>query len=149
MHEYTECYLYYSLWQDETDPLVKKVWEQHFNDELSHLHKAVELLNKYENKVWEQVIPKGEFPELLKFRSNIDYVREVLKNTVNLTGTGEDYKPVSEIANDMLYLLFDGADILDIPEIISSIDYEYESELLNNMYKEEYYTMSVVEPLKK
>ena len=100
MHEYTECYLYYSLWQDETDPLVKKVWEQHFNDELTHLHKAVELLNKYENKVWEQVIPKGDFPELLKFRSNIDYVREVLKNTVNLTGAGEDYKPVGEIATD-------------------------------------------------
>ena len=45
-------------------------------------------------------IPKGEFPELLKFRSNIDYVREVLKNTVNLTGSGEDYQPVGEIAND-------------------------------------------------
>ena len=88
------------MWQDETDPLVKKVWEQHFNDELSHLHKAAELLNKYENKVWEQVIPKGEFPELLKFRSNIDYVREVLKNTVNLTGAGEDYQPVGEVAND-------------------------------------------------
>ena len=100
MHEYTECYLYYSLWKDETDPLVKKVWEQHFNDELGHLHKAVELLQKYENKVWEQVIQKGEFPELLKFRSNIDYVREVLKNTVNLTGSGEDYKPVGEIATD-------------------------------------------------
>ena len=24
MHEYTECYLYYSLWQDETDENVKK-----------------------------------------------------------------------------------------------------------------------------
>ena len=50
--------------------------------------------------MWEQVIPKGEFPELLKFRSNIDYVREVLKNTVNLTGAGEDYQPVGEVATD-------------------------------------------------
>ena len=42
MHEYTECYLYYSLWQDETDRYVKKVWEEHFNDELKHLHVAAE-----------------------------------------------------------------------------------------------------------
>lgn len=100
MHEYTECYLYYSLWQDETDKHVKKVWEQHFNDELTHLHKAAELLQKYENKVWQQVIPKGEFPELLTFHSNIEYVRKVLGNTVNLTAQGEDYVEVSDLPND-------------------------------------------------
>lgn len=100
MHEYTECYLYYSLWQDETDSYVKNVWEQHFNDELTHLHRAAELLQKYENKVWQQVIPKGEFPELLQFRSNIEYVRNVLKNTVNVTAKGEDYVEVSELPAD-------------------------------------------------
>jgi len=100
MHEYTECYLYYSLWQDETDGYVKKIWEQHFNDELAHLHKAVELLQKYENKVWQQVIPKGEFPELLAFHSNIDYIRDVLKNTVTLTAKGEGYSEVSELPAD-------------------------------------------------
>lgn len=100
MHEYTECYLYYSLWQDETDSYVKKIWEQHFNDELTHLHNAVELLQKYENKVWQQVIPKGEFPELLAFHSNIDYIRDVLKNTVTLTAKGEGYSEVSELPAD-------------------------------------------------
>lgn len=100
MHEYTECYLYYSLWQDETDNYVKKIWEQHFNDELAHLHKAVELLQKYENKVWQQVIPKGEFPELLAFHSNIEYIRDVLKNTVTLTAKGEGYTEVSELPAD-------------------------------------------------
>ena len=100
MHEYTECYLYYSLWQDETDGYVRKIWEQHFNDELAHLHKAVELLQKYENKVWQQVIPKGEFPELLCFHSNIDYIRNVLKNTVTLTAQGEGYADVSDVPSD-------------------------------------------------
>lgn len=98
MHEYTECYLYYSLWQDETDKYIKNIWEEHFNDELCHLHKAVELLQKYENKVWEQVVPKGEFPELLQFHSNIDYVRDVLANTVTLTAQNEDYLEVSELS---------------------------------------------------
>ncbi len=97
MHEYTECYLYYSLWQDETDRYVKKVWEEHFNDELQHLHVAVELLQKHENKVWQQVIPNGDFPELLAFRSNIDYIRKVLKETVNYTARGEDYSEVGDL----------------------------------------------------
>ena len=100
MHEYTECYLYYSLWQDETNENVRKIWEQHFNDELAHLHKAVELLQKYDGKQWQQVIPDGAFPDLLQFHSNIDYVRNVLQNTVNLTARGEDYVEVSELSPD-------------------------------------------------
>lgn len=100
MHEYTECYLYYSLWQDETDSRVKKVWEEHFNDELTHLHKAAELLQKHENKVWQQVIPQGQFPEPLQFHSNVKYVREVLANTVNLTAQGEGYDHVENLPQD-------------------------------------------------
>lgn len=100
MHEYTECYLYYSLSEDETDPRVKKIWEQHFNDELCHLQKACELLTKYENKVWQQVIPQGDFPELLTFHSNIEYVRKVLAETVNLTSDGEDYLDVGKLPCD-------------------------------------------------
>ena len=38
MHEYNECYLYYSCYEDETDPYVKGVWEQNFQAEVSHLH---------------------------------------------------------------------------------------------------------------
>ena len=100
MNEYTECYLYYSLMQDETDESVRKIWEQHFNDELTHLHKACELLQKYDGKVWQQVIPQGEFPELLAFHSNIDYVRQVLSDSVNLTAKGEDYVEVSSLSPD-------------------------------------------------
>ncbi len=100
MHEYTECYLYYSLSEDETDPRVKKIWEQHFNDELCHLQKACELLTNYENKVWQQVIPQGDFPELLTFHSNIEYVRKVLAETVNLTSNGEDYLDVGKLPCD-------------------------------------------------
>ena len=97
MHEYTECYLYYSLMEDETDEHIKRIWEQHFNDELAHLHNAAELLQKYENKVWQQVIPQGEFPELLSFHSNIEYVRQVIADSVNITAQMEDYIDVSKL----------------------------------------------------
>jgi rubrerythrin len=98
-HEYTECYLYYSLMQDETDQKIRAIWERLLGDEISHLHKAKELLQKYENKDWQQVIPKGEFPELLKLNSNKDYVRQVLK-TVWLTGEREDYADARKIGSD-------------------------------------------------
>lgn len=100
MNEYTECYLYYSLMNDETDAYIKNIWEQHFNDELAHLHKAAELLQKYDGKVWQQVIAKGDFPELLHFCSNIEYVRSVLQGTVTLTAKGEDYIEASELNSD-------------------------------------------------
>lgn len=106
MHEYTECYLYYSLWQDETDRQVKRVWERHFNDELCHLHKAAELLQKQEGKHWQQVIPKGEFPQLLKFSPNVEYIRGVLKNTVNVTSVEEDYGEVGSLPKDSRFFLY-------------------------------------------
>ena len=58
-HEYLECYLYWSCYQTETDPYVKKLWEQNLAFEITHLHKAKELLEKYENKHWQEVIKEG------------------------------------------------------------------------------------------
>lgn len=90
MHEYTECYLYYSMFMDETDESIKKIWEMLLQDEISHLHKAAELLKKYEKKEWQQLIPDANFPELLHLGPNKEYVRQQLK-TVWLTCDREDY----------------------------------------------------------
>jgi len=106
MHEYVECYLYYSMLNDETDENVKKVWECHFNQELSHLHNAVRLLQKYEKKDWQAVIPDGTFPELLKLRSHIDYVRDVLANTVQYTTCMENYCKVDDLASNATFYSF-------------------------------------------
>ena len=46
MHEYTECYLYYSCYMDETDERIKKIWLEHFNQELTHLKIAKDVLEK-------------------------------------------------------------------------------------------------------
>ena len=50
MHEYAECYLYWSCAQTESDPDIKTIWEQNFEQELAHLHKAAELLARFEGK---------------------------------------------------------------------------------------------------
>ncbi len=99
MHEYTEAYLYWSVMQDETDPYIKKVWEQCFDMEVSHLHKAAQLLAQRENKQWQQVVGNGDFPQPLKFKSNIDYVRGVM-NMVEFSAEKEIYKPVNMLPRD-------------------------------------------------
>lgn len=103
MNEYTECYLYYSCYEDEKDPRIKKIWEQHYNEEVAHLHKAVELLQKYEGKVWQQLFPSGgDFPELLKFRSQKEYIRDVLKS-VRLTAVEEGFQELVAVPDSFRY----------------------------------------------
>lgn len=97
LHEYMECYLYYSFWQDEQDANVKSIWETHWRQEVAHLHKAAELLQKHENKQWESVIPGGEFPKLLQFHDTRDYVRSILGSQILLTADREDYADVTTL----------------------------------------------------
>ncbi len=106
MHEYTECYLYYSCYMDETDSYIKGIWERCLMQEIAHLHKAAEILKKFENKDWQMVIPSGAFPELLVLRSNKDYVRNVLKNTVNITSMREDYAKVKDLPDDFDFFTY-------------------------------------------
>ena len=103
MNEYTECYLYYSCYMDEKDGRIKKIWEQHFEEEVAHLHEAADLLKTYEGKVWQQCFPAGgEFPELLKFRSQKNYIREVLKS-VRLTGVEEGWEELDKVPDSFRY----------------------------------------------
>ena len=91
MHEYVECYLYWSCAQTECDPYIQKIWEQYLEYEIAHLHKAAQLLEQYEGKHWQQVIPNPEFPAPLRLESNIPYVRSILTTVQN---TYKDKCPV-------------------------------------------------------
>ena len=97
MHEYTECYLYYSLSKDEEDADIRKIWKEHFEMEVAHLKIAADFLEKYEGKTVEQVVGSLEFPELLKFGQNIEYVRNVIENTICNTYDNDSYVPVSSL----------------------------------------------------
>lgn len=96
-HEYCECYLYWSCYKTETDARIKKLWNENLEFEIAHLHKAAELLKKYEKKDWQEVIKDGEFPQPVSLHENIDYVRKILGETVQFTSDKEDYKNVNEL----------------------------------------------------
>ncbi len=106
LHEYMECYLYYSFYQDEQDANVKSIWEMHLQQEIAHLHDAVDLLRKYENKEWQQVIPGGEFPKLLQFHDTRDYVRQILGQQILLTANREEYAPVPQLPKDHEFFFY-------------------------------------------
>ncbi len=105
-HEYCECYLYWSCYVTETDAYIKALWEENFALEVAHLHKAVELLKKYEKKDWQEVIPDGEFPTPLSLHENIEYVRDILGTTVQFTGQLEDYINVNELPTDATFFQY-------------------------------------------
>ncbi len=136
-HEYTECYLYYSCYEDEKDPYIRSIWENFFVREVTHLHKAANLLMKYENKHWQQVIPDGEFPELLKFSQNVEYIRDVMQRSMHFTSVYEDYESAVTTDNKRFILFQDHVNKSDddvpshavINEYIQrkGMDYRYET----------------------
>ena len=100
MHQYTECYLYWSCFETETNQQIRRVWEQLLEMEISHLHEAAKLLKMVEKKEYQQVVGNGIFPEPLRLESNIDHVRSVLADTVHLTACRESYAHVNDLEHD-------------------------------------------------
>lgn len=105
MHQYNECYLYYSFMQQEVDPRVKQLWELHLNMEIGQLQVACDMLRKYENRAPEEFLP-SELPEPVSFEPNKSYIREVLAAQVNLTGDKTDFVPVNDLPQDHRYFQY-------------------------------------------
>lgn len=61
----------------------------------------------------------------------------------------KSFDSVENIGDNFIYNLFDGADLLDAADIISAISLNYVEKLLHQLYHEEYYAMSIVNPIKK
>ena len=99
-HEYAECYLYWSCYKTETDAYIKSLWEENLAMEIGHLHKAAELLKKYEKKEWQEVIKAPEFPAPLSLHENIEYVRNILGNTVQYTSQKEEYRRLEDLSEN-------------------------------------------------
>lgn len=102
LHQYNECYLYYSFMQQETDPRIKNLWELHLNMEIEHLRLACDLMRQYENKDPETFLPKT-LPEAVLFEDNKHYIRQVLAAQVNLTGHNTEFVPVGRLPQDHRY----------------------------------------------
>lgn len=138
MHEYTECYLYYSCMMTECHSGIKRIWEDCLVQEIAHLHKAKELLQTYENKCWQEVISCGEFPEILQLRPNIEYVRDIIRTTTGNTQKKEDIVPLHSLPWDAAFYWYQNVVNHDVNSVAShrvienyircrGMDYRYET----------------------
>ncbi|MBN1600517.1 MAG: hypothetical protein JW915_02860 [Chitinispirillaceae bacterium] len=95
LHEYCECYLYYSCMKSETEEPMRLVWQQLLENEITHLKMINEIGKKYEKRDYSEMYPK-EFPQPLILESNKEYVRDVLAKQFTYTGDGTEMVPVNK-----------------------------------------------------
>ncbi len=120
VHEYTECYLYYSCFADETDEYVKEIFRQRYLEECGHLRHVADLLYKYEGNPWQAVYPSGgDFPEPIRFEGNIEYIRSVLAKTINYTRSFEDYALIDDVPDKGNYFKYQKMNIRKTENIAS------------------------------
>jgi hypothetical protein len=91
LHEYNECWLYYSFMAQESDPRIKAIWELHLQMELAHLRQACDLLRRFDGREPEQIVGAIGLPEPLLFEPNKAYLRHLLATQVDLTKLGAGY----------------------------------------------------------
>ena len=111
-----------------------------------------------ENFAFNVVSSESSDPEEVYSRF-VSYIENVKKNGIDketfdlskrtiYSSNIKSFDSTEDIANNFIFNHFDGADLLDAPDMIEAIDLEYVTELLNDGFKEEYYAMSVVNPIK-
>lgn len=108
LHEYNECWLYWSCMQTEVDNRIKALWELHLNMEIEHLRIAVELLRDVDGIEAESFLP-ADLPEPFTFEPNKEYVRQVLESTVQWTSWDASFIPVSDLPADHRFFDFQRA----------------------------------------
>ena len=123
LHEYNECYLYYSLMQHEPDKEARATWERHLGMEIEHLRIAAELMKQYEKRDPEKLLP-SELPPVFKFESNIDYVRDILQSQYNYNAMGPEFVPADKMPKDYRYYSYQkkvNSDSIPSETVIDSI----------------------------
>jgi hypothetical protein len=90
IHEAMEVYNYYGCMEYETNPRIKQIWERFCDYELGHLHMVMELFKKFENRDPAEVLPQT-LPQPIDFESHREFVRETLKNEVDLRAAGTQF----------------------------------------------------------
>jgi hypothetical protein len=90
LHEANEVYNYYSCVTQETHPHVKAIWERFLDYELGQLQYAIEVFKDTERRDPAEILPAA-LPEPIAYKSNREYVRQVLREEVNLRADGPKF----------------------------------------------------------
>jgi hypothetical protein len=97
LHEYNECWLYWSWMSTETDRRIKAIWDLHLSMEIEHLRIACEILEEVEGVDARSFLPQAGMPEPLTFEPNKEYVRDVLRRTCEWAGYDAEFVPIGAL----------------------------------------------------
>jgi hypothetical protein len=92
VHEAMEVYTYFSCSEQEDNPRIKAMWERFLDYELGHLNVACELFKKIERRDPVEILG-GSLPRMMEFKSQREFVRDVLRTEVDLRTSGANYVP--------------------------------------------------------
>jgi hypothetical protein len=95
LHKANEVYNYYGCVQQEKNSRIKGIWERFLDYELGQFHIIRDLFERHENRDAQSVVP-NVLPDPIPFESQRDYVRDVLRNEVNLRAKGTAFVDMSE-----------------------------------------------------
>jgi rubrerythrin len=96
LHEAGEVYNYWSCVEFEGNPRIKKIWERFLDYELGHLQFVRELFESTERRDAAEILP-AKLPDPIQYRSQREFVQEVLANEVDLRARGTEIVPKDEL----------------------------------------------------
>jgi hypothetical protein len=100
LHEFTEVANYYTCFETEVDPRIKRIWELFLACEIEHLHIAGDALRRLQGKEPQEIVGE-ELPTPATFESNREYVADVMREQSNLRlVAGGKWARVDELPDD-------------------------------------------------
>jgi rubrerythrin len=90
IHEAAEVYAYNSCAESESNPRIRAIWERFVDYELGHLHHVCGLLESIEGRDRAEILSQA-LPTPLQFKSQRDFVRNVLEEEVDLRTNGTQF----------------------------------------------------------
>ncbi len=100
LHQWHECWIYWSFVQEEPDARVRQLYELHLAMEVEQLRLACELMWTVEKRDPHAILPLPAFTVPLSFRENKSYVRHILGTQIDLTAKFSDFVPVATLPAD-------------------------------------------------
>ncbi|MFZ5780927.1 MAG: hypothetical protein ACOY4R_12085 [Pseudomonadota bacterium] len=98
LHQWHECWIYWSFAAEEPDPKVRKLYELHLGMEIEQLRLACDLMRTVEKRDPEAILQQPAFTAPLTFRENKRYVRQILASQIDLTSKDSDFVPVDTLS---------------------------------------------------
>ena len=95
LHEANEVYNYYSCVTQEDDPRIKAIWERFLDYELGHMQYAMTVCKDMKRRDPAEFLP-AKLPEPIAYKSNREYVRQVLRDELDLRASGVQFVSKNE-----------------------------------------------------